>query len=189
MSKLKTLSSEQTNQLIASGLPQELLTALTYEQLLELLEKAEKESLVIKVKKGRNNICKDIVATFNNAPMVYFTETKLIELINILNQDNFFSIQYNGETFKLTNTATVKAFMLLKDYKFTNLLDNAQTKVCVDEKSKVNVSVGKWLIRGKAILKSELLKVGHAKNFNAYNLGYKLDRVEGMSNEYTFTKI
>lgn len=188
MSKLKTLSTEQTNQLIASGLPQELLTALTYEQLLELLEKAEKESLVIKVKKGRKNICKDIVETLNNAPMVYFTETKLIELINILNQDNFFSIQYKGEQFKLTNTATVKAFMLLKDYKFTNLLDNAQTKVCVDEKSKVNVSVGKWLIRGKAILKSEITKVGHNKNFNAYKLGYTLD-FDNASQEYVFTKI
>jgi hypothetical protein len=179
-----TLTSEQRNQLISQGVPNDMFEVLEVSELLELLEASENESLTIRVKSQRTNVCTELVEDFKNAEMITMTKEQLAEKIRIMNQNSFFTITKNKEPFVLTDSKTVKMFMLVKAYNFKNEAVNKQTEAAVTEADKVKISVAKWLVRGKAIV-NEICNTQHAKSFNGYKLGYSMS-IDGK--EITFTR-
>ena len=185
VSEQKTVITEdQKNTLIKRGLDPTLLDVFTDEELAELFDKSEKESLTMKLKTQRSNICLELAETFNE-PIVILSKEELAEKIRILNQESFFTIKKDGTPFLLEKSLHAKAFLMVNNYSFRNHLQNKQTDACVTEHSKVVVSIGKWIARGKAIVNSEITKEGHGKYFNGYDLDYVMT-VDGKN--ITFTK-
>lgn len=184
--KAKQLTQAEKNTLIARGLDASLFEVLSSEELRTLLKESETQALTMRVQKQRENICTELVNTFNNAKEVKLTKDELAERVRILNQTSFFEVRKDGQPFTLTNSAHAKAFMLLPNYVFSNKLSNKQIEACTTEKDKVMVAVGKWLARGRAITNSEIIKPGHSKYFNGYkDLPYTM-KVEG--NNVIFTR-